>query len=154
MTPFFVQKGTELFEALLIGLRSKRNSRRFAIPEKRKSLFPHFLSSLAIQIAAAFLLATDDGAGAGRRGDGRAVANKGDTRFAAERRVWKLQMIEMRRNLQNFLGRSDTGGGKKWAYSDWYVLNSGLKRSHFLASESLDQLSDLNSVITTSFNLR
>ena len=29
------------------------------------------------------------------------MANKGDTRFAAERRVWRLQMTEMRRNLQN-----------------------------------------------------
>ena len=52
------------------------------------------------------------------------------------------------------IGRSDTGGGKKWVYWDLYILNSGLKRSHLLASESSDQLSDLNSVITTSFNLR
>ena len=33
------------------------------------------------------------------------------------------------------------------------IFNSGLKRSHLLASESSDQLSDRNSVITTSFNL-
>ena len=54
MTPFFVEKGTELFEALLIGLRSKRNS---SIPDVSQlqrnaiSLFPHFLSfSLPIQL--------------------------------------------------------------------------------------------------------
>jgi len=28
-------------------------------------------------------------------------ATKGDTRFAAERRLWRSQMTEMRRNLQN-----------------------------------------------------
>ena len=32
---------------------------------------------------------------------GWSYANKGDTRFAAERRVWRAQMTELRRNLQN-----------------------------------------------------
>ena len=58
MTPFFVQKGTELFEALLICLRSKRNSRRFAITEKRNLSLPALSAFFAAySIAAAFLLA-------------------------------------------------------------------------------------------------
>ena len=32
---------------------------------------------------------------------GWSYANKGDTRFAAERRVWRVQMTELRRNLHN-----------------------------------------------------
>ena len=32
---------------------------------------------------------------------GFCYANKGDTRFTAERRVWRLQMKELRRNLQH-----------------------------------------------------
>ena len=35
------------------------------------------------------------------RAAGWGYANKGDTRFAAERRLWRAQMKELRRNLQN-----------------------------------------------------
>ena len=36
-----------------------------------------------------------------QRAAGWGYANKGDTRFAAERRLWRAQMTELRRNLQN-----------------------------------------------------
>ena len=75
---------TELFEALQTGLRSKRNSIRFAIPEKRIPSLPALSAFFAAySIAAAFLLATDDGAGAGRRDDGRAVAQRSRCRDGA-----------------------------------------------------------------------
>ena len=70
MTPFFVKKCAKLFKALRDRLEIDLPS---VIPLSRTqvSLPALRLFSLSIQIAAAFLLATDDGAGAGPRGDGR-----------------------------------------------------------------------------------